>query len=480
MTAREGEQGRTYRTPDGQDLKAISRAITELDRRTKSHKARLSLVPNERISLNEIRRISLPLYGMSTWGDMFTSRQHLALTTVARLVSELSNKRPAGQQAVPFSIVATALALVVDRLADSLSSSVTWTPGGEFQGHTFTRQALAFVSDFAEVNPWCDSSGNWMGAVEWVSKVCEACAAVSTAGHAERASATAQPLPDDAADAVITDPPYYDAVPYSHLSDFFYVWLRRSIGEQHAGLFTDSQVAKEAEIVVDRPHELSNSTHDVDFYERELTKAFAESRRVLRPDGVGTIVFASKTTASWEAILKAVVEAGWIITGSWPIDTECEARIAAQGQARLASSVHLVCRPREDKAEGQRLNAKAEGGALQPSAFSLQHSVGDWRDVLAELPRRIHDWMPRLAEEGVVGADAIFACLGPALEVFSRYSRVEKASGEAVPLKEYLEHVWGRRRQRSPHHDFHRCRRHRLRGRRPPHRHVALDAVHRG
>ena len=193
----------------------------------------------------------------------------------------------------------------------------------------------------------------------------------------------------------------------------------------HPELFKLAVVPKDEEIVVDRPHELSNSTHDIAFYERELTKAFAEGRRVLRPDGVGTVVFASKTTASWEAILKAVVDAGWIITGSWPIDTEMETRVSAQGQARLASSVHLVCRPREN-----------------PDGSVRTDEVGDWRDVLTELPRRIHDWMPRLAQEGVVGADAIFACLGPALEIFSRYGRVEKASGEAVPLKEYLEQVW--------------------------------------
>ena len=191
------------------------------------------------------------------------------------------------------------------------------------------------------------------------------------------------------------------------------------------GFLGKCRVAKEEEIVVDRPHELSNSRHDIAFYERELTKAFSESRRILRPDGVGTIVFASKTTASWEAILKAVVDAGWIITGSWPIDTEREARIAAQGQARLASSVHLVCRPRENS-----------------DGFVRTDEIGDWRDVLSELPHRIHEWMPRLAAEGVVGADAIFACLGPALEIFSRYNRVEKSDGSVVPLREYLEQVW--------------------------------------
>lgn len=195
--------------------------------------------------------------------------------------------------------------------------------------------------------------------------------------------------------------------------------------EVQGNLLLESQVPKDSEIVVDRPHELSRSTKNIAFYERELTKAFGEGCRILRQDGIAVIVFASKTTASWEAILQAVVDAGWTITGSWPIDTEMETRVAAQGQARLASSVHLVCRPRQ--------------GVNTPRSPEL---VGDWRDVLSELPQRMHEWMPRLASEGVVGADAIFACLGPALEIYSRYSRVERASGEQVLLKEYLENVW--------------------------------------
>ena len=419
------EQGKTYRLPRASELKAVAASVDEISKRKRSHNQELPLVPDEKISLNEIRRISLPLYGMTTWGDMFNARQQLALTTVCRLVSEFGkSESPVGHQ-IPREVVATLLALVVDRLADSLSSSVTWTSGGEFQGHTFTRQALAFVSDFAEVNPWCDSSGNWMGAVEWVSKVCESAAKFPNAGHVEQSSAAEHLLPDASANAMITDPPYYDAVPYAHLSDFFYVWLKRSIGGLYPQLLADPQVRKDAEIVVDRPHELSSSTHDIVYYERQLTKAFGESRRILYPNGIGTIVFASKTTASWEAILKAVVQAGWMITGSWPIDTEREARMAAQGQARLASSVHLVCRPRK-----------------HPDGSDQANEIGDWREVLQELPDRIHEWMPRLASEGVVGADAIFACLGPALEVFSRYSRVEKANGNAVALSEYLEHVW--------------------------------------
>jgi adenine-specific DNA methylase len=431
VIVRAGEQGRHYRLPTLVDQDAIQRTAGELERRNAESRRGpdrrgLSLVPDEVISPNELRRISVPLYGMKNWGDLFAPRQALALATLARLVRESRDQLRLDHEPGLADAVGTCLGLAVGRQSDFQSSLVTWTAGGEFAGHTFVRQALGMVWDFCETNLWADASGNWDGATDWVARVIsQEAAAGSNTGHIEQAAATQHPLPDDSATAVVTDPPYYDAVPYAYLSDFFFVWQRRILNKTHPNLFRDACVPKEAEIVVDRPHQLSKSKKGIAFYELELQKAFAESRRVLRHDGVCTIVFASKTTSSWEAILKAVVDAGWIITASWPIDTEREARIAAQGQARLASSVHLVCRPRED------------------ASGTVTESVGEWRDVLGELPKRIHGWMPRLAAEGVVGADAIFACLGPALEIFSRYSHVEKANGETATLREYLEHVWG-------------------------------------
>ena len=292
--------------------------------------------------------------------------------------------------------------------------------------HVFGRQAIPMAWDYAETCSAGESTGSFLVAIDKMARVLEGLASLTGYGCiVAAASAGAHPLPSDSAHALITDPPYYDAVPYAHLSDFFYVWLRRSVADIHPDLFVEKLTPKQAEVVVDRPHELSTSNHDVEFYERELTSAFREGRRILRPEGIGLVVFASKTTASWEAILNGVVEAGWIVTGSWPVDTEMPTKLAGLGQARLMSSVHLVCRPRENLDGSVRTD-----------------DIGDWRDVLDELPRRIHDWMPRLAAEGVVGADAIFACLGPALEIFSRYSRVEKSDGSVVPLREYLEHVW--------------------------------------
>jgi putative DNA methylase len=417
------ETGRFYRLPTKKDLNAVEKAVAELDRRKQTDGDALSLVPEEKLDLRGIRHTWGMIYGFDNWESFFSSRQLVSLVTLTRLVREVAAKK-VGDDGLT-TAVATCLALSIDKVADLANSVCRWEPVAECPRQLFARQAIPITWDFSEGAPTGDSSGSWAILIDRFVKVLAEIGSDWHSSSPQQSTATAHPMPDDSANAFITDPPYYDAVPYAFLSDFFYVWLRRSVGHLHGELFKETVVPKDPEIVVDRPHELSNSTHDIAFYERELTKAFVEGRRVVRPDGIGTIVFASKTTASWEAILKAVVDAGWIITGSWPIDTEMETRVSAQGQARLASSVHLVCRPRE-----------------HPDGSVRTDEIGDWRDVLQELPRRIHEWMPRLAEEGVVGADAIFACLGPALEIFSRYSRVEKASGETVTLKEYLEQVW--------------------------------------
>ncbi len=150
-----------------------------------------------------------------------------------------------------------------------------------------------------------------------------------------------------------------------------------------------------------------------------MARAFAEGRRVLVDDGVAAVVFAHKTTEGWEALLSGLIRGGWTVTGSWPLATEAGNRLRARDSAALATSVHLICRPRFDGA-----------------------GVGDWADVLRELPNRVGDWMERLQSEGVRGADLVFACIGPALEIFSRYTKVETAEGREVKLDEYLAKVW--------------------------------------
>ena len=427
VTTRDGQNGRSYRLPSADDLRAIRAAQAELTNRISSGSEGLRIMPDEELDIRGIRHTWAMVYGLTRWEDYFTARQGLALSTIARLIRELPYSEREFVDRGMYDAVRTCLALGLGRLADRCSSVCRWDPTPTASGviNTFSRQAVPMMWDFAEGVPFESKSGGWLPSLEWIALVAEHNSGLGIVGRVQHASATKHPLPDDSVDALFTDPPYYDAVPYAHLSDYFYVWIRRALADLHPNLLSRPAVPKDEEIVVDRAHELSDSTHDVAYYERELQKAFSDGRRVLRPNGIATIVFASKTTASWEAILQAVVDAGFVVTASWPIDTEMGSRVAAIGQARLASSVHLVCRPREN-----------------PDGSLRMDDVGSWRSVLAQLPPRIHEWLPRLAHEGVVGADAIFACLGPALEIYSQYSRVEKASGEVVALKEYLEQVW--------------------------------------
>jgi putative DNA methylase len=425
VTKRPGQQGRHYRLPYPKDEEAVRRAEEELAKREATISSGDSLVPNEPLDVRGIRRVQVPNYGMSNWGNLFTRRQALALQTLSRLVGEACGRFADPSDTGLYVAVRVCLALSVSKEADLTNSLTRWKPDAECPVNLFARQAVPIVWEFAEAVATSDSSGSWTSMVERTALSIEALHFnPKSEAFVTQSSATSHPLPDDAADAFITDPPYYDAITYSYLSDFFYVWLRRILKGTVEGLFKDSVVPKDQEIIVDPPHESSRSHKTIEFYESELRKAFTEGRRILADSGIGTIVFASKTTASWEAILKATIDAGWIITASWPIDTEMATKVAAIGQARLMSSVHLVCRPRPTQ------------------SGSVSDEVGDWRDVLAALPPRMHQWMPRLAKEGVVGADAIFACLGPALEIFSRYSRVEKANGQVVSLSEYLEQVW--------------------------------------
>ncbi len=169
----------------------------------------------------------------------------------------------------------------------------------------------------------------------------------------------------------------------------------------------------------DETKEVDGRPKDRAWFEETMARAFEEGRRVLRRDGIGAVVFAHKTTEGWEALLSGMIRAGWTVTASWPLATEMGSRLRARDSAALATSIHLVCRPRPEDAP-----------------------VGDWAEVLRELPVRVGDWMERLQGEGIRGADLVFACIGPALEIFSRCSRVEMADGSEVGLPAYLEKVW--------------------------------------
>jgi putative DNA methylase len=406
-------QGRFYRLPNEKDLKAVIKAKKELEKRKKEYKGEFSLVPNEPLPPQGALGFRVQLYGMEKWGNLFTARQSLTLTTLTKLVKEVGKKLTHDSDQGLAIAVQTCLSFAIDRQANTLTSLSRWNTAGEKIEGLFARQAIPMVWDVAEANSFSGSTGGLNGALEWILNVCEANLIIDNIGQAQQVNAVNHPLPNDFIQAFITDPPYYDAIPYSDLSDFFYVWLKRTLHKSISNLFSEELTPKQDECIVDEV-----KGKDKAYFEKTMGLAMAEGRRILSLEGIGIIVFAHKSTSGWEAQLQAMVDAGWTMTASWSIDTEMGNRLRAHNSAALASSVHLVCRPRNN------------------------HEIGDWQDILQELPPRIHEWMPRLAGEGVVGADAIFACLGPALEIFSRYDSVEKVSGDIVTLKEYLEYVW--------------------------------------
>lgn len=433
-----GDKGRQYRLPTSADLAALDAAKTALEELEASGDWPSGIaaipdepIPRERPSPNARGLSAVTRMGMQTFGDLVTARQGLSLLTLIAAVRSMPTRIEAsGVPAALAKAVATCLGLLVSKQVDRGCSLCRWdlSSSGGRVASTFGRQALSVVWDFVEPSPIGDASGDLGVAIEGLLRVLADNSRIraSRGGTSVAASATSHPLPDDAVDVFFTDPPYYDAIPYADLSDFFYVWLRRALGDIQPDLFSFALSPKDEEAIWNpsRKYGPTGLAKDEAFYESQMAKALREGRRITAPGGIGVVVFAHKSTAGWEAILGALLDAGWIATASWPIDTEMGGRVNAVGTASLASSVHIVCRPRETRHGSER------------------EATGDWRDVLVELPKRIHDWMPRLSDEGVVGADAIFACLGPALEIFSRYSRVEKSSGDVVTLKEYLEQVW--------------------------------------
>jgi putative DNA methylase len=417
VVAGHGQRGRDYRRPSSGDIRALISARRELHGLTKE--GELPGRPLEQLSpvrpSPNARGVSAPTrYGASTFGDLFTDRQLLALLTLAKAISS-SDTQPS---------VRRLLAMALDKVSMQCSAHCRWKATGESLMDMFGRHALSMVWDFAESNPLGTSTGGWETATESLAATVDSLARVfNMSGQVLQGDACEAPWPDESVNVWFTDPPYYDNIPYADLSDFFFVWLKRTLSGEVVAEGSDdwgkALTPKEKEAVWDLSHVVSGRPKGPEFFEQAISRACKEGRRILTPDGIGGVVFAHKTTEGWEALLAGIVGAGWLITASWPIATEMTTRVSARDSASLATSVHLVCRPRP-------LNAP----------------VGDWGEVLRELPNRVGDWMERLQSEGVRGADLIFACIGPALEIFSRYSLVETADGRKVELNEYLEKVW--------------------------------------
>jgi adenine-specific DNA methylase len=317
------------------------------------------------------------------------------------------------------------LGIIFSRQVDRTSQLARHDVTRESHQGTFARQALPMVWDYAEVSPFSGSSSDWISNKEWVLRYIQSNPAINGAiSSTQNASATALLIPDNNLDAILTDPPYYDNVPYAALSDFFYVWLKRVFSDALPELFTTPTTPKIGEAIAEVPllrgmdknkaeNELPSLKSAKDF-EALIGQAFKEMHRVLKPGGIAVVVYAHKTTEGWETMLNGLVEAGFVMTGSWPVHTEMKSRLRSMASAALASSIYMVCRKME------------------------REPLGFWNELQPKIQVRVEEKLGQFWREGIAGGDFFISAIGPGMEEFSRYQRVETYSGEPVGVDTLL------------------------------------------
>lgn len=413
-------RGKFYRIATSEDAKRVLKAAKILKQKIDmfSQEWKIVSVPDESTpdgkGRGAERAFSIRNYGYDTWGDLFNSRQKLALLTYVDKIRQSHTLMLEEYDKEYAKILTTYLALTLDRMAMSFNRFTQWQPNREIMGNMFARQAISMIWDYAEPNAsgttvrsWTSLFSDTLTIVDICSKTCDFPATV------EQSSATLLPYADDFFDAVITDPPYYDNVPYSYLSDFFYVWLKRSIGHLYPELFSTPLTPKSNEIVAYSNIPGGWNSGKAKF-EKNLKKSFQEIHRVLKPDGISVIVYAHKSTDGWETLINSLLDSGLVITGSWPLHTERTSRMRGQESASLGSSIYMIARKWEKR------------------------EIGYYADVKNELRNYLKKKLKQLWDEGVSGSDFFVSSIGSAIEVFGKYERVIDDKDDSIPVLKLL------------------------------------------
>ncbi|WP_420620770.1 DUF1156 domain-containing protein [Candidatus Poriferisocius sp.] len=409
---------RTYRAPTPVESEAPVLAADELpalvDDEFDDGTARL---PDEQVDEIGYNNLQFLPYGYRTWRSLFTDRQLVLYATLSANIRAAHESMLAeGMAADRARAVATYLAFALDKVADRNSAFSSWQTGGEKIRATFTGQTVQMRWDFCENYPFRTGSGSWNDAVTAIGKVIEHCSQTGeTPARVLRGDARAMPFADGEFDAVLIDPPYYFSVMYSDLSDFFYVWLKRSVGHLYPEHFATPWTPKAQEVVQNRCRPSMGGYISEEEFDRRLADALSEVARVVKPDGVVALVFAHTAVKAWEKLLRALRIAGLSVTTSWPIRSEMAGRPVAHVKATLASSVVLVCRPNNEAGD----------------AF--------YDEVEAELNRVVGQRLNEFEDLGLRGADYFVSAIGPAFEVFASHRSVTRLDGTEVSIGDLME-----------------------------------------
>ena len=412
------EYGKEYRPPTEDEISAaeIPTEVLEAIANEIPHG-----VPEEPMPGPETLGFRVPLYGFRKWSDLFTDRQLLALTTFVKWThAALTEMENVGYSPKWLEAINSYLACTFDRMLVFSSTIPAWNLSSEAIGHTFVRYALPMTWDFSEGAIPNEVRGSYQLCLDKILTSMETIGRAHIAGTPDcvvlRQSATNRINLE--VEGIITDPPYYDAIPYADLSDFFYVWLRRTIETQFSDILLEPLSPKINELVQHTSRFEGNSEDARKFYEKGMADSFRFAYQTLSENGRMVVVFAHKDPDAWETLVKAMIESGLVVTASWPIDTEKGARMRAQGSAALATSLWLVCRKRN-------VNAR----------------VGHYGKVKREMQERVTERLRYFWDAGIRGPDFVWAAIGPALESYSSYKEVRRQTGEPFTVTEFLTEV---------------------------------------
>jgi adenine-specific DNA methylase len=427
-----------YRLPTEQEFKATEVEIEDLE----SVFAEIPFgMPDEPLPPAGTLGFRIPLYGFKKWRDMFTPRQLLALGVFVKhsrkAIDEMKRDFTADEEKISEALAA-ALVILFGRFVCYMSSFCLWEQQAGEVKNLFARYAFPIVWDFCEANPLSSSNRYYVGAIEFASKALESCLQATANAHNKPIVLCESSMTNKHSlqDMIVTDPPYYNAIPYSDLMDFFYVWQRRIIFDrteefnanyQSAAAPKWDNIKNDGELIEDESRHNGDKQKARKAYEEGMTTSFKRCYEALEDNGRFIVVFANKDVSAWEALVSAMITAGFTVTASWPIQTEMPSGLRIFKRASLASSVWIVCR--------KRSNATPVGwseavlNCMREKLFAPRGTLGG-RNILQYY-----------FDLGIRGPDFLWAALGPALTAYSAHPFVKKAEGGYMTVPEFLMEV---------------------------------------
>ena len=399
-------KGKQYRTPEQADIDAWNDAVRRSDTVVR---------PAEPMPVTYTQAMPSCTWGFTTWGSLFNHRQLVSMQTFVdearHAIDEMVTAYP--ERDDYRRALATYLALWVSRIAQRGSSMGLWHTKGEKIEHPFGRQAIPLTWDYPEGNPFSGSTGGADGNIEWMTRVIEHESNEHPAAHVLLGDAAQLDTRKAQVDSVVTDPPYFDAIAYADLSDYFYIWLKRCLEDEMPSVFATPLTPKTDEVTALKHRFGGDVKKANDHFRDRLAASLMKAGESLDDGGVVSVMFAHQSTEAWTALIEAIFSAELTVTATWPIDTELTTALKEQ-KSVLGSSVTVVCRKR------------------------TIGSVATFRAMKTEITDEVRAAVKRFWDLGVRGADLLVSCYGPAVGVFGRYERVERADGTVVSVEELL------------------------------------------